>query len=411
MHEAVPHSSASLRESVEKLVSTLEIPSVVHRGFSTKCIHVGQEPEEVHGSVNVPIHMVSTFKQGEPGKPLNKHIYTRITNPTVDAFDQCLAALEYGKHCRSFSSGIASIYTVFSTFKTGDHIIVCDEIYGGTTNIVQNVLVPNYGLEIDFVNFSNLDNVRKAIKPNTKLIWFETPTNPLLTIIDIEEVVKIAKEHNILTGIDNTFATPYLQSPLLLGVDVSAHAVTKYLAGHCDISAGAIICNDDELFNRIFLAGWSQGNNSNAMLGFLASRGLKTLKVRMDTACRNAYILAHWLKADPRVEAVYYPGLADHPGHDIAKKQMRGFGGMVSLLVKGDLEKTIRFLSSLKRFILAFSLGGVESLCEHPAKMTHMMLSKEERERIGIRDNLVRLSIGQEDVEDLIADLDQGLNA
>ncbi len=411
MHQAVAQPSSGLRASLEQLVASLEVPTVVHRGFSTKCVHVGQEPEEVHGSVNVPIHMVSTFKQGEPGKPFHKHIYTRFSNPTVDAFDQCLAALEYGRFCRSFSSGIASIYTVFSIFKTGDHIIVSDEIYGGTTNIVQNIFKPNFGLEIDFVSFSDLDNLRKAIKPNTKLIWFETPTNPLLTVIDIEAVVEIAKEHRVLTGIDNTFATPYLQSPLLLGVDISAHAVTKYLAGHCDISAGAVVCNDEELFEKLSLVGCNQGNNSNAMLGFLASRGLKTLKVRLDNACRSAFILAHWLKPDPRVEAVYFPGLAEHPGHDIAKKQMRGFGGMVSLLVRGDLQKTLRFLAALKRFILAFSLGGAESLCEHPATMTHAMLSKEEREQIGIRDNLVRLSIGQEDLEDLIADLDRALDA
>jgi len=398
------------RKQIKEFIKGIKCPEVHHPGFSTLVNHAGQEPEPIHGSINVPIHMVSTFKQKEPMVPTKEHMYTRVNNPTIEAFDKCIAASEYGKYARSYASGIAAVYAVFSTFQTGDHLIVCDEVYGGTTSIVKQIFEPCVKLEIDFVNMQSLDNIRKHIKPNTKLIWMETPSNPLLTITDIEAIAAIGKEKGILTGIDNTFATPYLQSPLLLGVDISVHAVTKYIGGHCDIIAGVLVTNNKQFFDNVFMKSWIQGNNSNPMNSYLALRGLKTLKIRMDEHCRSGWLVAHFLKQHKNVEKVFYPGLEEHPHHEIAKKQMRGFGGMVSFRLKGGDKETRDFFKKLHYFILGFSLGGAESLCEHPATMTHGMLCKEEREAIGITDNLVRLSVGLEDIEDLLEDLDQALD-
>jgi cystathionine gamma-lyase len=398
---------SELRQKLQEFISQLEIPEIIHKGFSTKCVHAGQEPELVHGSVNTPIHMSSTFKQKAPMVPCSGFIYTRVMNPTTDALDKCIAELEYGKYCRSYASGIAAVYAALSIFKTGDHIILSEEIYIGTYLLVDSQLKPNAGIDFQYVNFSDLENIRRAIRPNTKLIFFETPSNPQLTIYDIEAIVAIAKEHNILTAIDNTFASPYLQSPLLLGVDISIQAVTKYIGGHCDISAGAVITNNDEIWARVFNSSWMRGDNTDPMSSFLALRGVKTLKVRMTNATRSAFIMAHWFAQDPRVERVCYPGLKSHEKHDIAVKQMRGFGAMLTLYIKGaDAEKMKKLVASLKRFVLAGSLGGVKSLV---ALHGYSFLPKEKLTELHLTDNLLRLSIGQENVEDLIEDIDQAL--
>ena len=398
-----------LRQRIQEFSAQLEIPEIVHKGFSTKCVHAGQEPEPIHGSVNTPIHMSSTFKQQTPMIPVSKFVYTRMMNPTTDALDKCIAELEYGKYCRSYASGIAAVYAILCTFKTGDHIILSEEIYIGTYLVVNSQLKPNAGIDFEYVNFGDLDNIRKAIRPNTKLIFFETPSNPLLTIYDIEAIVAIAKQHNILTAIDNTFASPYLQSPLLLGVDVSIQAVTKYIGGHCDISAGAIIMNRDDVWAQVFGSGWMRGDNTDPMSSYLALRGVKTLKVRMDNAVRSAFIMAHWFVQDHRIERVCYPGLKSHHNHDIAVKQMRGFGAMLTVYIKGaDAEKMKKIVASLKRFVLAGSLGGVKSLV---ALHGYSFLPQEKLAELRLTQNMLRLSIGQENVEDLIEDIDQALTA
>lgn len=353
--------------------------------------------------------MSSTFRQVEPMVAVNNHMYTRIGNPTMEAFELAMAKSEYGKFARSYASGIAAIYSIFTTFKSGDHLLICDEVYGGTTTIVNELFKPCVKLEIDFVNMKDIENIRKLIKPNTKLIWMETPSNPLLTIIDIEGIAALGKEHGILTGIDNTFASPYLQSPLLLGVDVVVHAVTKYIGGHCDIVAGVLVTNNEEFFLDVFKKSWAQGNNFNPMNAYLALGGLKTLGIRMLVHCRNAWAVTQFLLKHRNIEKVFYPGLPDHPHHSIAKKQMRGFGGMVSFRLKGGEAEARAFFKKTQLFVLGFSLGGAESLCEHPATMTHGMLPKEERDSLGITDNLIRLSVGLEDMEDLLLDLDQAL--
>ena len=406
-----PPRNEVLRGELEKFISNLTIPQIEHKGFSTKCIHAGQAPDPQHGSVNTPIYMTSIFKHSEPAKPTSTHLYQRFSDPTTSALETCLAATEYGKFCRMTSSGVAAIYTVLSILTTGDHIIINKAVYGGTILLCNLVAVPHAKLDVEFVDFRDLENVRKAIKPTTKLIWLETPTNPSLYIVDIEEVVKIAKEHKVLTAFDNTFGSPYLQNPLLLGVDIVMHSISKYVAGHCDLIAGALVMNDEDLYKKLLTSSALQGNSINPMVSYFCLRGIKTLKVRMDQSCRNAFIIAHWMEADPRFEKVYYPGLKSHQGHEISKKQSRGFGAMISFKVKGNLERTLRFLKNTKIISLAFSLGGVHSLFEHPFSNGYMNRSEEDREILGISENFVRFSVGQEDPEDLIEDIVAALEA
>lgn len=405
-----PNERYQFLQQVADFIGKLEIPSVRHPGFSTRCVAAaGRSGDSGDGTAAMPLYMCSTFKQDELNVPRSTHVYSRVSNPSHDAFEKCMAAAEYGKHCRSFASGTAAIFAVFSLLRPGDHVLVCDEVYGGTTNMLNEVLAPNCLLQVEFVNMKDPELVRKAIRAETRLVWLETPSNPLLTIIDVEAIAAIAKERGVLVGIDNTFASPYLQSPLLLGVDVVVHSVTKYVGGHCDIVSGALVTNDDHLFARLCKLSWVQGNNSNPMNSFLAARGIKTIKIRMDQQCRSAFIVAHWLRTHPRVHKVYFPGFEDHPNHLVAKKQMRGFGGMVSFTIAGTEADAKMFFKRVQIFAIGFSLGGVGSLTQHPATMTHNMLSKSQREEIGITDNLIRLSIGLEDVEDLLVDLAQAL--
>ena len=376
--------------------------------FGTKAIHAGADPDPSTGAIMTPIFQTSTYVQESPGT--NKgYGYARGKNPTREALQKNIAALEGGKHCVCFSSGMGATDAVMRMLRPGDEVITGDDLYGGSYRMFTKIY-ENYGIKFHFINLTDANNISKYINANTKLIWAETPTNPTMQIIDIEACAKIAKANKLILAVDNTFASPYLQNPLALGADIVMHSVTKYLGGHSDVVMGALVTNDDKLHEQIYFVLNSCGANPGPMDCFLVMRGIKTLHLRMERHCFNGRKIAEFLKTHPRIEKIYWPGFTDHPNHEIAKKQMRDFGGMISIVLKGaSLEDTFKIASSFKVFSLAESLGGVESLINHPVTMTHASIPKAERDKAGVVDNLLRLSVGVEDFEDLIEDLKQAL--
>lgn len=376
--------------------------------FGTKAIHAGAEPDPSTGAIMTPIFQTSTYVQQSPGT--NKgYGYARGKNPTRDALQKNIAALENGKHSLCFSSGMGATDAVMKLLRPGDEVITGDDLYGGSYRMFTKIFA-NYGIKFHFINLTDANNIKQYINANTKLIWAETPTNPTMQIIDIEACAAIAKAHNLLLAVDNTFASPYLQNPLALGADIVMHSVTKYLGGHSDVVMGALVVNEDALYDKLYFILNSCGANPGPMDCFLVMRGIKTLHLRMERHCSNGRQIAEFLKTHPKIEKVYWPGFPDHPNHAVAKKQMRDFGGMISIVLKDkSVENTFKVASSFHVFSLAESLGGVESLINHPATMTHASIPKEEREKAGVVDNLLRLSVGVEDVEDLINDLKQAL--
>ncbi|MFN8276780.1 MAG: cystathionine gamma-synthase [Chitinophagales bacterium] len=376
--------------------------------FGTKAIHAGAEPDPSTGAIMTPIFQTSTFVQKSPGQHKG-FAYARGKNPTRQALEKNLAALEDAKHCLCFSSGMGAMDAVIKLLRPGDEVITGDDLYGGSYRMFTKVFA-NYGIKFHFINMHQAENIRSVINEKTKLIWLETPTNPTMQIVDIAACAAIAREKNILLAVDNTFASPYLQNPLALGAHLVMHSVTKYLGGHSDVVMGALMMNDDVLYNDLAFIHNSCGATPGPMDSFLVMRGVKTLHLRMERHCFNGEKIAQYLKQHPRIEKVYWPGFTDHPNHEVARKQMRGFGGMISIVLKGaDLEETFRIASSFEVFSLAESLGGVESLINHPATMTHASIPKAERERAGVVDNLLRLSVGVEDIDDLLEDLAKAL--
>lgn len=378
-------------------------------GFGTKAIHAGQQPDPTTGAVMTPIYQTSTYWQKSPGD--NKgYEYSRGTNPTRKALEDCIAALENCKFGLAFSSGMGATDAVMKTLKPGDEVITGDDLYGGSYRIFTKVFA-NYGIKFHFIDLTNPDHILKYVNDNTKLIWVETPTNPMMQIIDIQTVAAISKSKGITLVVDNTFASPYLQNPIDLGADLVMHSVTKYIAGHSDVVMGALATNDEELYKKLWFIYNACGATPGPQDSFLVLRGIKTLHLRMKAHCENGEKIAQFLRTHPKIEKIYWPGFIDHPNHEIAKKQMRGFGGMISVVLKdADLAETFRIAGSFKVWTLAESLGGVESLINHPASMTHGSIPKEEREKVGVVDNLLRLSVGVEDAEDLIADLKNALS-
>ncbi|MBT3741457.1 cystathionine gamma-lyase [Polaribacter sp. Hel1_33_78] len=379
--------------------------------FNTKTIQGGQKHEEATGSVIPPIFQTSTYKQSSFGVA-QEYNYSRGANPTRTALEDSFASIENGTHGFAFSSGLAAIDCVLRTLNPGDEVIAGNDLYGGTYRMFTQ-LFQKYGLEFTYVDIDSGENILKEITERTKLVWLETPTNPLMKIADIEAICSAVKEVNvdILIAVDNTFATPYLQRPLDLGADIVMHSVTKYLGGHSDLLMGALIVKEAKLADELNFIQFAAGAIAGPMDSFLALRGIKTLHVRMQRHCENASAVASFLKKNPKIGAVYYPGLEDHPNHEVAKKQMKDFGGVVSFRLKdGSREATFKFLESIKFFTLAESLGGVESMVNHSATMSHASMPEEARLKIGITDSLIRLSVGIEDVEDLLADLEQALN-
>jgi len=374
--------------------------------FNTKTIHGGQHHEKVTGAVMPPVFQTSTYVQSSPGKPVGDYEYSRAGNPTRTALEESLASIENGARGLAFSSGLAATDCLLRMFKAGDEIIAMDDLYGGTYRLFTR-LYKDSGIKFHFVDMNDLEKFQSLINENTKLVWVETPTNPLMKLADIAAIAQITKKHNILFAIDNTFATPYLQKPLDLGADIVMHSATKYLGGHSDVIAGALIIKDKELGEELHFKQFATGATLGPMDSFLVLRGIKTLHLRVQRHCENGEKVAEYLNNHPLVERVYYPGLASHPFHEIAKKQMSGFGGMVTFTFKsGKKEDAIKFLENLKVFTLAESLGGVESLANHPALMTHASIPEDKRKEVGISDDLVRLSVGVEDIEDLLADLE-----
>ena len=376
--------------------------------FNTKVIHGGQHHDPSTGAVMPPIYQTSTYAQSSPGKHKG-YEYSRTANPTRTDLESALASIENGTYGLAFASGLAAIDAVIKTLKSGDEVISTNDLYGGTYRIFTKIFA-QYNIKFHFVGMDSLANIESKINANTKLIWAETPTNPMMNIIDIKALAAIAKKHQILFGVDNTFASPYLQNPLDLGADLVMHSATKYLSGHSDVVMGALIVNDKALADKLYFIQNASGAVCGPMDSFLALRGIKTLHVRMQRHCENGKAVAEYLRAHPKIEKVYWPGFETHPNHAIAKKQMRDFGGMLSFTTIGNNYKAaISIVENLKLFTLAESLGGVESLCGHPASMTHASIPKEVREKTGVVDSLIRLSVGIEDQADLIADLEQAL--
>jgi cystathionine beta-lyase len=378
--------------------------------FNTKVIHGNQHHDPSTGAVMPPVYQTSTFVQSSPGKPLNPdYEYSRAANPTRSALENALASIENGTRGLAFSSGLAATDCILRSFKAGDEIIAMDDLYGGTYRMFTRIYA-NSGIKFHFVDMTNLEQFKSLINENTKLVWVETPTNPLMKLADIAAIAEITKDKNVLFAVDNTFATPYLQKPLDLGADIVMHSATKYLGGHSDVIAGALIVKDEQLGEQLHFQQFATGATLGPMDAFLVLRGIKTLHLRVQRHCENGEKVVEFLENHPKINTVYYPGLPNHPHHEIAKKQMKGFGGMVSFTFKsGKKEDAISFLEQLKVFTLAESLGGVESLANHPALMTHASIPEEKRKEVGITDDLVRLSVGVEDIEDLIADLNQAL--
>jgi cystathionine gamma-lyase/cystathionine beta-lyase len=377
--------------------------------FETLAIHAGERPDRAFGAVSVPIYQTSTFAFEDVGKTRG-YDYSRTANPTRKVLEDTLAQLEGGKAGFAFATGMAAEATVAHLLKTGDHVISGDDVYGGTYRLFQNVM-PDLGLKFTFLRMNNRHAIERAIKPNTRMIWIETPSNPLLNITDVEMVVDIAKKHKILTVIDNTFATPYFLRPIEYGVDLVVHSTTKYLNGHCDVVGGAVVTTTDELTQRVQFLLNAMGTCASPFDCWLVLRGIQTLPLRMKKHEENATAVANYLQRHKIVSRVLYPGIKSHPGHEIAKKQMRGFGGVVSFELKGGVEAVNRFLRRLEVFSLAESLGGAASLAEHPATMSHASMPPDYRAKIGISDNLIRLSVGLENINDLIDDLAQALNS
>ena len=376
--------------------------------LATKLIHAGIEPDPSTGAIMTPIYQTSTYVQEAPGK--NKgYEYARSQNPTRKALEDALAVIENGKYGLAFSSGVAATDTVIKLLKPGDEIIAANDMYGGTYRLFTKVF-EKFGLKFHYVNMQDAENIRAYINSNTKLVWTETPTNPLMNIVDIEAISAITRQHNILLAVDNTFASPYLQNPLDIGADLVMHSSTKYLGGHSDVIQGALMMNDSTLREQLYFLQKSCGAVPGPMDCFLVLRGLKTLHLRMERHCLNGEAVAHFLRDHSKVKEVFWCGFEDHPGYAVAKKQMRGFGGMLSFTLKDEsIEATNRVLSGTKLFALAERLGGVESLINHPATMTHASIPREERIKNGLSDSLIRLSIGLEDVDDLLDDLKQAL--
>lgn len=377
--------------------------------FNTLSIHGGQSPDPTTGAVMPPVYLTSTYAQKSPGQHQGFE-YSRTQNPTRFAYERCVAELEQGKAGFAFASGMAATATVLELLNHGDHVIAMDDLYGGTFRLFDKVRRRSAGLEFSFIDLADTELFQQTIKPNTKMIWIETPSNPLLKLVDIEKIVAIAKQHHLLVVTDNTFATPWIQQPLQYGVDIVVHSATKYLNGHSDIVNGIVIVGDNNaLIEQMGFLQNSIGAIAGPFDSFMALRGLKTLAIRMERHCHNAALCAEWLSAHPKIEKVIYPGLHSHPQHALAKKQMKAFGGMITAILKGGLNESRQFLERCQLFTLAESLGGVESLIEHPAIMTHASIPAENRAKLGIDDGLVRLSVGIEHVDDLIADLKQAL--
>lgn len=376
--------------------------------FNTKTIHGGQQPDPAYGAVMPPIYQTSTYAQTTPGGHKG-YEYSRTHNPTRTALEKALASIENGTHGLAFGSGLAAIDAVMKLLDPGDEVISTNDLYGGTYRLYTKVF-QKFGIRFHFTGMQDVTTVANYITPRTRLIWVETPTNPMLNIIDIAALAELAKKHGILLAVDNTFATPYLQRPLELGADIVMHSATKYLGGHSDTVLGALVVKDAALAERLSFIQNASGAICGPMDSFLVLRGIKTLHVRMQRHCENGKAVAEFLAKHPNVEKVYWPGLATHPNHLVAKKQMRDFGGMLSFVVKGNrYEDAVKIVERLHFFTLAESLGGVESLAGHPASMTHASIPKEEREKTGISDALIRLSVGIEDADDLIADLKQAI--
>jgi cystathionine beta-lyase/cystathionine gamma-synthase len=376
--------------------------------IATKFIHAGSEPDPSTGAIMTPIYQTSTYVQSAPGK--NKgYEYARSQNPTRKALEDALAIIENGKYGLAFSSGVAATDAVIKLLQPGDEVIAGNDMYGGTYRLFSKIF-EKFGIKFHYIDMQNADNIKKYITANTKLIWAETPTNPLMNICDIAAIVAIAKQQKILVCVDNTFASPYLQNPLDLGADIVMHSSTKYLGGHSDVIQGALMMNDATLREQLYFIQKSCGAVPGPMDCFLVLRGIKTLHVRMKQHSENGKIIANWLRNHPKIGKVYWPGFEDHPGYAIAKKQMRDFGGMLSFTLKDDsVENAMRVLSSTHLFALAESLGGVESLINHPASMTHASIPREERIKNGLSDSLIRLSVGIEDAEDLTEDLQKAI--
>ncbi|WP_223846105.1 cystathionine gamma-synthase [Wenzhouxiangella sp. AB-CW3] len=377
--------------------------------LSTRVIHAGQSPDPSTGAIMTPIYTTSTYVQNSPGDHLGFE-YSRTHNPTRKAWEACIADLESGSHGFAYASGMAAIDALMHLLEPGDHVLAMHDLYGGTWRLFEKVRRPASGLEFSFIDLTDVDAARAAITDRTKMIWVETPTNPMLQLVDIAAMAKLARECGAWLVVDNTFATPMLQRPLELGADIVVHSVTKYLNGHSDMVGGAVVVNDDKLAERIGFLQNSSGGVQGPFDAFLVMRGAKTLALRMKAHCENAGRIADWLSRHPKVEKVIYPGLDGYPQKALAERQMDGFGGMVSFDIGGDLDRARRFLENTRLFALAESLGGVESLVNHPAIMTHGSVPKDRREVLGITDTLIRLSVGIEDVDDLIADLEAALD-
>ncbi|GGX11896.1 cystathionine gamma-synthase [Aquimarina muelleri] len=376
--------------------------------FNTKTIHGGQQHDPAYGAVMPPIYQTSTYAQTTPGGHKGFE-YSRTHNPTRKALEDSFASIENGKFGLAFGSGLAAIDAVVKLLKSGDEVISTNDLYGGTYRLFTKIF-EGFGIKFHFIGMQNADKIEQYVNDNTKLIWVETPTNPMMNIIDIKAVARVSKKHNLLLAVDNTFATPYLQRPLDLGADIVMHSATKYLGGHSDVVMGALVVKDKKLAEKLYFIQNASGAVCGPQDSFLVLRGIKTLHIRMQRHCENGEAVAKYLKNHPKIEKVYWPGFEDHPNHNIAKEQMDSFGGMISFVTKGnDYDKAIQIVEDLNFFTLAESLGGVESLAGHPASMTHASIPKEEREKTGVVDSLIRLSVGIEDVDDLIEDLKQAI--
>lgn len=372
-------------------------------GFATRAIHAGQAPDPTTGAIMTPVYLTSTYVQESPGVHKGWE-YTRTHNPTRKAYENCIASLESGKYGFAFASGCAATTTVLHLLKGGEHVIAMDDMYGGTFRLFDKVLKHN-GMEFSFVDLTKVENFEKAIQPNTKMVWLETPTNPTLKLVDIKKIAIIAKAKGILVAVDNTFMSPYFQRPIELGADIVVHSATKYIGGHSDVVGGVAITARADLAEKLAFLSNSMGSTQSPFDSFMCLRSLKTLPLRMKAHQENAMAIAKFLENHPKVEKVIYPGLESHPQHALAKEQMHGFGGMITFHIKGGLESARKFLENVNIFSLAESLGGVESLIEHPAIMTHASVPAENRKALGIDDSLIRLSVGVEEIEDLINDL------
>ncbi len=377
--------------------------------FNTKTIHGGQEYDKAYGAVMPPIYQTSTYAQSTPGGHKG-YEYSRTHNPTRHALENAFASIENGEYGLAFSSGLAAIDGVIKLLQPGDEVISTNDLYGGTYRLFTKIF-ERFGIKFQFIGMENASDIEAYITDKTKLIWVETPTNPMMNIIDIKSIASVTKKYNILLAVDNTFATPYLQRPLDLGADIVMHSATKYIGGHSDLVMGALIVKDEELSKKLYFIQNASGAICGPQDSFLALRGIKTLHVRMQRHCENGKAIAHFLKTHDKVDQVYWPGFEDHPNHTIAKDQMDDFGGMISFTTKDDsYQGAVHVVEKLRLFTLAESLGGVESLAGHPASMTHASIPIEERQKIGVKDSLIRLSVGIEDIEDLIADLKQALD-